>query len=75
MKDIKTMIKETTLEETKGLSPNHRALFEQKLNSAMATKKITAPLEGRCNSCALFRFWCCKYIYTQITRASKNLLF
>ena len=39
MKDIKTMIKETTLEETKGLSPNHRALFEQKLNSAMATKK------------------------------------
>ena len=39
MKDIKTMIKETTLEETKGLSPNHRALFEQKLNSAMAPKK------------------------------------
>ena len=43
MKDVKTMIKETTLEETKGLSPNHRALFEQKLNSAMAPKKITAP--------------------------------
>ena len=39
MKDVKTMIKETTLEETKGLSPNHRALFEQKLNSAMAPKK------------------------------------
>ena len=41
MKDVKTMIKETTLEETKGLSPNHRALFEQKLNSAMALKKYS----------------------------------
>ena len=40
MKDVKTMIKETTLEETKGLSPNHRALFEQRLNSAMAPKKL-----------------------------------